>query len=77
LVSIPNNDASLIQQDECGLTPLHIVGSNPQVSFTTMIKQIYIMHPKAATMTNATNMTPWHMYLVKKGVIECKEFDAI
>ena len=76
LVSIPNNDTSLIQQDACGLTPLHIVCSNPHADIT-MIKQIYNKHRAAAVMISAKNMTPWHMYLVKKGVIACKEFDAI
>ena len=28
-------------------------------------------------MVNEKDMTPWHMYLVMKGVILCKEFDAI
>ena len=76
LDSIPHNDVSLIQQDECGLTPLHRVCSNPQTTLQ-LIKQIYSKHRDAATMVNATNMTPWHMYLVAKGVILYKEFDAI
>jgi hypothetical protein len=76
LDDIPPNDPSLIQQDEFGLTPLHIVCSNPHTN-TSIIKQIYNKHPDAATLINAKNMTPWHIYLVMKGVIVCKEFDAI
>lgn len=77
LVSIPNNDPSLTHQDECGLTPLHIVCSNPQATIR-VIKHIYNKHPEAATrMVVSANTTPWHMYLVAKGVINCKELDAI
>ena len=34
LDTITNNDIFLIQQDECGLTPLHIVRTNPHATIT-------------------------------------------
>ena len=76
LDSIPSNDPSLIEQDQCGLTPLHIMCSNPHTN-TTIIKQIYNKCPDAATVLNDNNMTPWQMYLVMKGVIVYRECCAI
>ena len=76
LNSIPINSPSLIQQDECGLTPLHIVCSNPQASIK-VIKQLYKKHPEAATMISVNDMTPWRMYLVTKGVVVFHEFGAV
>jgi hypothetical protein len=76
LDSIPINDPSLIEQDESGLTPLHIVCFNPHAN-TSIVKQVFIKHTEAATILNINNMTPWHMYLVMKGMIAYPEFRAI
>ena len=76
LDSIRSNDPSLMQTDESGLTPLHILCSHSQAT-VAMIAQVYSKYPGAAKVVNAKNMTPWHMYLVAKGVISYKEFDAI
>ena len=66
----------MIEQDECGHTPLYIVCSNPHTN-TSIIKQVHNKHPEAATKVNTKDMTPWHMYLVMKGVIVYPEFRAI
>lgn len=76
LTTIPDNDSSFIEQDECGLTPLHIACSNPHAT-VKVIKKVYNKCRGAATVINAKGMTPWHMYLVTKGVITCMDFLAI
>lgn len=75
LDSIPIGDPSLIQQNEMGLTPLHIVCSNPQ-SNVELITQIYNKNCEAATMVSTKKMTPWHMYLVAKDMLSYDEFET-
>ena len=73
LDSISNNDPRLSQLDECGLTPLQIVCSNPHDT-STIIREMYNKYPEAATMVNAKDMKPWHMYLVMKSMIVGENF---
>ena len=73
LDSTETNDPALLAQDEIGLTPLHILCSNPQ-SITNMIKLLYDKSPEAVAIVNYHCMNPWHMYLIQKSVISNEEF---
>jgi hypothetical protein len=76
LSSIESNDPRLIEQDRFGVTPLHIVCCNPQSS-VEIIEEVYNKNHDAATIVNVTNMTPWHMYLIAKGLITYGELHAM
>lgn len=71
------NDPLLLQEvDIMGMTPLHILCANP-MSTVEMIKQLYNKNRGAANMTNVKRMTPWHMFLVGKGIMTYKQFVSI
>ena len=71
------SDPMLLQQlDVMDMTPLHILCANP-MSTINMITQLYNKNRDAASIKNVNEMTPWHMFLVRKGIMTFKHVKSI
>ena len=73
LDSFPLNDPCFLAQDAMGLTPLHVLCSNPLAS-TDIIKHLYSRNSQAALVENVNGMSAWHMYVVGKSLLKYEDF---
>ena len=73
--SLQDNDPDLLQVDIMGMTPLHILCANPEVT-KDMIKQLYRKNTEAASIRISNDMLPWHMYAVNKDKQLCMLYEA-
>ena len=73
LTSIQANAESFLEIDAMGMTPLHILCSNPCAT-PNMIKQLLSKNQAASHIRNADGMTASVMYLICKNLISYKDY---
>ena len=76
LASIQVDNKALTAEDAMGMTPLHVLCSNP---FATpdMIKQLVSKSQHVAQVRNIINMTPLDIYLINKHVISSVDYQRV
>ena len=63
----------LTEQDAMGMTPLHVLSSNPSANLN-MIQILISKNQDAVQIRNIHGMTPLHMYLITKGVMSRQDY---